>query len=79
MPFFKSNSGSNINEGNKIIIKNLDLSNAIMTLGISDKKTTYFIKYPFMKYDITITSKNNKISDKEIIEALEMAKLVSFE
>lgn len=79
VPFFKSNSGSNINEENKMIIKNLDLSNTIVLTGISDKKTTYFIKYPFVKYDITITSKNKKISDKEIIEALEMANLVSFE
>jgi membrane protease YdiL (CAAX protease family) len=78
-PFLESRMGNFQNKENEVVIKNLDIYNSISLSNISTQKEVFFIKYPFAKYNITITSKNKKISEKEIIEAFEMAKLVSFE
>lgn len=75
-PFLESNIGSCENHDTKIEIKNLDISS---TINLTNSNSEIMSNTPFAKYDITITSKNEKISDREIIEALKMAKLVSFE
>jgi len=72
-PFLYSNKGSFENHDTKIEIKNLDISTAI---DLTNKNSNINSNIPFSKYNITITSKNKKISEKEIIEALEMAKLI---
>ena len=72
-PFLSSNKGSIENQEAKIVIKNLDISTAI---NLTNKRSSLRSNIPFLKYNITIISKNKKISDKEIIEALEMSKLI---
>lgn len=73
IPFLSSNKGSIENQEAKIVIKNLDISTAI---NLTNKSSSLRSNIPFLKYNITIISKHKKITDKEIIEALEMSKLI---
>lgn len=73
IPFLSSNKGSVENQEAKIVIKNLDISTAI---NLTNKSSSLRSNIPFLKYNITIISKHKKITDKEIIEALEMSKLI---
>lgn len=72
-PFLESNTGSFENHETKVEIKNLNVSNAI---GLLSSNSEINSRIPFVKYNITIISKHKKITDKEIIEALEMADLI---